>query len=108
MIRLDMTNPFLRLVTKLSLRTACRADYAKSIMEGRFPRRTDVQFHPKRLPREREPARRAEPRRLRDTFADLGSCAVMNRPSQRQCRTGCRPKLRGSDTEKVGLRLDFA
>src|SRR5438874_13750640 len=71
MIRLDMTNPFLRLVTKLSLRTACRADYAKSIMAGRFPRRADLQFHPKRLPREREPARGPGPRRLRGHLRGL-------------------------------------
>jgi hypothetical protein len=36
MIRLDMTNAFLRLMTKLSLRKARRADYAKSIMGDRF------------------------------------------------------------------------
>ena len=34
--RLDMINPFLRLVNKLSLRKARRADYAKTIMGGRF------------------------------------------------------------------------
>ena len=34
--RLDMTSPFLRLVNKLSLRKARRADYAKTIMGGRF------------------------------------------------------------------------
>jgi len=36
MIRVDMTDPFLRLVKKLSLRKAQRADYAKTIMGGRF------------------------------------------------------------------------
>ena len=108
MIRLDMTNPFLRLVTKLSLRTACRADYAKSIMGGRFPRRADLQFHPKRLPRAREPARGPGRDVSGNTFADFGFCTVMNRPSQRQCRIGCRPKLLDSDAEKVGAGLDFA
>jgi hypothetical protein len=34
--RLDMTNPFLRLVNKLSLRKAQRAGYAKTIIGGRF------------------------------------------------------------------------
>jgi len=34
--RLDMTSPFLRLVNKLSLRKAQRADYAKTIIGGRF------------------------------------------------------------------------
>jgi hypothetical protein len=34
--RLDMTNPFLRLVNKLSLRKAQRADYAKTIIGGRI------------------------------------------------------------------------
>jgi hypothetical protein len=34
--RLDMTDPFLRLVNKLSLRKVQRADYAKTIMGGRF------------------------------------------------------------------------
>ena len=34
--RLDMINPFLRLVNKLSLRKARRADYAKTIMGGQF------------------------------------------------------------------------
>jgi hypothetical protein len=32
MIRLDMTNPFLRLVIRLSLRKSQRADYAKTVM----------------------------------------------------------------------------
>ena len=36
MNRLDMTNPFLRLVNKLSLWKAQPADYAKTIMGGRF------------------------------------------------------------------------
>jgi hypothetical protein len=35
MIRRDMTNSFHRLVTSLSLRKAERADYAKTIMDGR-------------------------------------------------------------------------
>jgi hypothetical protein len=34
--RLDMSNPFLRLVNKLSLRKAQRAGYAKRIIGGRF------------------------------------------------------------------------
>jgi hypothetical protein len=36
MNRLDMTNSFLRLVNKLSLRKAQRAGYAKTIIGGRF------------------------------------------------------------------------
>ena len=43
-----------------------------------------------------------------DTFADFGFCTVMNRPSRRQRRIGCRPKLLDSDAEKVGAGLDFA
>src|SRR5437879_13795359 len=104
MIRLDMTNPFLRLVTKLSLRTACRADYAKSIMGSRFPRRADLPFRPKRLPREREPGRDVSG----NTFADFGFCTVMNRPSRRQRRIGCRPKLLAPDAEKVGTGLNLS
>ena len=34
--RLDMTDPFLRLVKKLSLRRTQRAGYAKTIMGGLF------------------------------------------------------------------------
>ena len=36
MKRLDMTNPFLKAGEQLSLRKARRADYAKTIMRGRF------------------------------------------------------------------------
>jgi len=36
MVRLDMSNPFLRLVTRSSIRKAKRPDYAKTIMSGRF------------------------------------------------------------------------
>jgi hypothetical protein len=35
-IRLDMTDPFLRLEKKISLRKDQRADYAKTITDGRF------------------------------------------------------------------------
>jgi hypothetical protein len=44
MIRLDMTDPFLRLVKKLSLRKVQRADYAKTIMGGRFILALNLRF----------------------------------------------------------------
>jgi hypothetical protein len=43
-IRLDMTDPFLRLVKKISLRKDQRADYAKTITDGQFPRVSDFHY----------------------------------------------------------------
>jgi hypothetical protein len=56
MIRLDMTDPFLRLVKKLSLRKAQRAGYAKTTMGTRFILPLISAFVLKEPPIEAEPS----------------------------------------------------